>query len=88
MAHLLLPSCLSDANGSYVVTDGTSDTSPKISFAVDGIGTLASWNQATDGNGDWTEFSRNIVLPLDSSSAWKARIIIDKAQGKEFHIKG
>ena len=45
-----------------------------------------SWNLATNGDGSWADFSRDITLPIDTTAAWKARIIIDKAEKKEFHI--
>ena len=76
---------MTDADGNYVQTDGSSDASPKVAFVVPGV-MSQSWNIATNADGSWAEFSRDITLPDDSSSAWKATIIIDKAEKKEFHI--
>jgi len=77
---------ITDASGNFVFTDGTSNISPKVSFAVDGL-MNESWHLATNGDGTWTEFHHDLTLPIDSSSAWKARLFISKSTGNEFHIK-
>mmetsp|Transcript_704 Transcript_704/g.756 ORF Transcript_704/g.756 Transcript_704/m.756 type:complete len:883 (+) Transcript_704:915-3563(+) len=77
---------IKDAEGLYVATDGTSDVSPKVSFVMNGV-MAKSWNIATSSDGTWTDWSAIITLPQDTSLVWKASIIIDKAEKREFSIK-
>lgn len=67
-----------NADGSYEASDGTSNLSPKVSVNLSGLKTW-SWNIATNADGTWTQFSKKIVLPDDSSAVKKALITIDKA---------
>ena len=77
---------ITDADGNYVSTDGSSNVSPRVTFNLEGV-TIKNWNVPTSSDGLWTDWSQEILLPDDTSSAWKARIFIDKADKKEFHIK-
>lgn len=77
---------ITDANDNCVDTDGTSDASPRVIFTLDGVFSR-SWFIPTSEDCSWTDWTRTIVLPEDTSGVWKARIVIDKALKKEFHIK-
>ena len=67
-----------NAEGNYEASDGTSNLSPKVTVTLSGLKTW-SWNIATNADGTWTQFSKTIVLPNDSSAVNKAVITIDKA---------
>jgi len=77
---------ITDADGNYVATDGNSDLSPKVSFNLEGVWSR-NWRIATSEDGSWADWSQDITLPADTSAVWKATIVIDKAEKREFHIK-
>jgi len=77
---------MTDADGNYVSTDGSYNVSPRVTFNLEDV-TIKNWNVPTSSDGSWTDWSQEILLPDDTSSAWKARIFIDKAEKNEFHIK-
>lgn len=84
---------ITDANGDYVATPGTSElqpwginyVSPRVSLILDGVKTW-SWFVKTTSDGTWTDWSVDVILP-DTSAVWKATITIDQAQKMQFHIK-
>lgn len=84
--HLFGKIRITDADGNYVATDGTSNASPKLLFNLAGVWST-SWNIPTSSDGTWTDWSQEITLPADLNSVWKAQIIIDKAEKREFEIK-
>ncbi len=70
---------ITDANGNFVETDGGTDhRSPRVSLSVEGVNNW-SWRIPTNGDGTWQEIKKTIILPVDSSSASKVKLRIDKA---------
>lgn len=77
---------ITDADSSFVESDGLNNDSPRLRLVVEGISTW-TWNLPTNGDGTWQEFSKTIELPVDSSAAIKAYISFDQALKKEFQVK-
>ena len=85
---------ITDENGDYVATPGTSQlqpwginyVSPRVQLLLDGVQSW-SWFIETKSDGSWTDWSVAVILPPDTSAVRKATIYIDQAQQKQFHIK-